>query len=92
MFNYAVSDFLFQGPIASLSVEQLVEGFNASTIASRLNTGSVQSGNLYFRDAITPLYLNQDPTLLTAQELSVNTGETSEADVGVLQLENGQAW
>lgn len=92
VFNYVVSDFLFQGPIAEYTVEELVEGFQASTITDRLNSGSVQAGNLYFRDAITPLYLNQDPKLATAQELSVNTGETSEADVGVIQLENGQTW
>jgi hypothetical protein len=92
VFNYVVSDFLFQGPIAEYTVEELVEGFQASTITDRLNSGSVQAGNLYFRDSITPLYLNQDPKLATAQELSVNTGETSEADVGVIQLENGQTW
>lgn len=54
--------------------------------------GTVQSGNIYYRAEVSPLYLNQDPTYSLAQELSVDTGETDESKVGVIQLENGQQW
>lgn len=32
VFDYVVSDFLFQGPIQEYTVEQLVQGFQADVI------------------------------------------------------------
>jgi hypothetical protein len=80
VFNYVVSDYLFEGPIQEYTVEELVNGFQAKSITDKLNTGTVQEGNVWYRSNITPLYLNQDPKYATAPELSVKTGGSATPD------------
>jgi hypothetical protein len=54
--EYARSDFLFKGPVATYLVEDLLFGFNTK-IVDRLNTGTVSDGNIYYRDLIQPAYI-----------------------------------
>jgi len=49
--DYARSDFLFQGPVASHTVDELLFGFT-SNITDRLNTGLVSEGNIYYSSSI----------------------------------------
>lgn len=87
-----MSDYLFEGPIQEYTVEELVQGFQATSITDKLNTGTVQEGNIWYRPLVTPLYLNQDPDYATASYNSVDTGESVENDVGVIQLMNDKTW
>jgi hypothetical protein len=70
--EYARSDFLFKGPIATYSVQDLLFGFSTK-IVDRLNTGAVSDGNIYYRDLIQPAYIvpqedhQESTTVLTGE-------------------------
>lgn len=49
--EYARSDFLFKGPIAKYTINDLLFGFE-TTITDRLNTGLVADGNIYYLSLI----------------------------------------
>jgi hypothetical protein len=65
--EYARSDFLFKGPVATYSITDLLLGFHTS-ITNRLNTGLISEGNIYYNSLIVPALLQQanyDLTVLT---------------------------
>ena len=54
--SYARSDFLFQGPVANYTVNDLLFGFETK-MTDKLNTGSINEGNIYYSNKIQPAYL-----------------------------------
>ena len=91
--NFMVSDYLFQGPIAEYTVDQLIDGFTADVIAERVSGGSVTSGNLHYRPEVAPVYLSLDPAY-SDEDLfyTVNTGAADPhtgKTVGVIEALNG---
>jgi hypothetical protein len=59
VFDYVSANFLFQGPIATYDTNSLLMGFH-SDMFSRVNTGTVQQGNIYYWPTVTPLYFYQN--------------------------------
>lgn len=70
--NYCYSDFLFMGPIETRTVSELLFGYTQQTIADRLNTGSINDGNIYYKADVHPVFLNgAEPTTGTFTTSSV---------------------
>lgn len=59
VFDYVSANFLFQGPTATYDTVSLLLGFN-SPMFDRVNTGTVQHGNIYYNSSVTPCYLYQN--------------------------------
>jgi len=59
VFDYVAANFLFQGPMAVYDTESLLLGFD-SDMFDRVNTGTVQHGNVYYNKTVSPVYLYQN--------------------------------
>lgn len=94
VLEYARSEFLFEGPIISLSAEELFFGYE-TTIVDKLNTGSISQGNVYYDSHIKPVYLGNN-TL--EDEFKVVTGNNitnltdAHRDTGLIKGKNGLEW
>ena len=60
VMNYVYSDFLFMGPTEQRTVTELLFGYKQTDITSRLNTGSVTDGNIYYNEDVFPVFVNTD--------------------------------
>jgi len=59
VLDYARGEFLFEGPITSLTPKQLFFGYHTD-IVGKLNTGSISQGNIYYDSLIQPVYLGNN--------------------------------
>jgi hypothetical protein len=59
VLEYARSEFLFEGPIISLTPEELFFGFHTD-IVNKINTGPLSKGNVFYDSLIRPVYLGNN--------------------------------